>query len=305
MLISFEKEVRAQLALLAKMQRSKADTLPEGSILVGAGDSYAAALCASYLSSMRTLALDPYELMTSPEAARSKTVVFVSVSGRTRSNVVAARRVESRAAETIVVTAEESSPLAKAADRTILLPYEYRPKTPGMASFALSLMACARLSCPDFHLNFAHTFSTGRRISQRFRFSRGGVTFFLGNRALYAISIYAAAKLYEFFGARAAYQRLEEFSHMELFSLDPRDAVNIYEGFDPLRNGRRLAKSLREAGYDSFLASTGRLKEPERVFTAVFATQLAVLRRAGEMKTDRPYISDAKKKLAISDSMIY
>lgn len=273
--------------------------------MVGAGDSYAAALCASYLSPMRSVVLDPYELIASPEMARSKTVVFLSISGRTKSNVVAARRVRSRATETIAVTANEYSPLAKAVGRTILLPYDYQPRVPGMASFTISLAACAKLTTSDFHANFAQAFSTARRISRGLRISQGGATFFLGNRALYAISIYAAAKLYEFFGAKALYQKLEEFSHMELFSLSPGDAVNIYEGFDPSRIGRKLARSLTGAGYDSCLAAAGRRNEFDCVFTAVFATQLAVLRWAEEMKIDRPYISDAEEKLAISDSMIY
>jgi hypothetical protein len=117
--------------------------------------------------------------------------------------------------------------------------------------------------------------------------------------------MYAAAKLYEFFGARAQYQRLEEFSHMELFSLKAGDAVNILGGSDPLRVGRRLSKSLRVAGYPSALASAERPTELESVFDAVFAAQFAMARWLGETGIKRPYIVDAGKKLAISDSMIY
>lgn len=302
---SLAREVRDQPILLSKMQGEKVDAVPKGSILVGAGDSYAAALCASYLSSMRSVAVDPYELIASPEVSRSRTVVFVSVSGRTRSNIAAAHRVARYATETIAVTANQDSPLAGAVDRTFIFPYNYRPRTPGMASFPLSLLACCRLSSPKLHVSFAKAYAGARKTSGRLKFSKRGTTFFLGNQALYAVSIYAAAKLYEFFGARALCQRLEEFSHMELFSLRRGDAVNIYEGFDPLRIGRGLANSLRKAGYDSALADNDEESKPESVFRAVFATQLAVLRWAGEMKITRPYISGAKEKLRISDSMIY
>ena len=174
-----------------------------------------------------------------------------------------------------------------------------------MASFALSLEASYRLLSSGPRVNFSNAFSAGRRASRRLRLSRSGITFFLGNRALYAISIYATAKLYEFFGARALCQRLEEFCHMELFSLKTGDAVNIFEGFDPMKIGRTLAKSLADDGYDSSLAATGRLGKSESVFAALFATQLAVLRWARESNMVRPYLSRARRKLALSDSMIY
>lgn len=303
-LSALESELKEEPTLLSKAVRDKTETLAPGSILVGAGDSYAAALCASFLSPSDARVSDPYELIASPRLARGRTVVLLSVSGRTRSNVAAARSVKGIAGERICITANEGSPLARETDRTILLPFDYRPRSPGMASFALSLACTAKLLSVNLGLDFARARSSGKRVSRGLKFSRTGSTFFLGNRALYGVSVYAAAKLYEFFGAAAHYQRLEEFSHMELFSLKVGDAVNIYDGFDPLRMGRRLAKSLKSAGYETFLAST-RLAGVESVFTAVFATQFAVLRWVQATKIKRPYLLDARKKLAISDAMIY
>jgi len=286
------------------VQGTTVDPLPSGSVLVGAGDSYAAAVCASYLSSLSSIVLDPYELIALPELARSKTVVLLSVSGRTRSNVAAAHTVKGIARERIGITSNEESPLAKEVDQTIRLPFDYRPRSPGMASFALSLAYAAKLLRVNLGLDFERASSVGRKTSRRLSFSRTGCTFFLGNRALYPISMYAAAKLYEFFGAKAQYQRLEEFSHMELFSLEANDVVNIYDGFDPLKIAKSLTRSLRAAGYEACLAPSGRAAVPA-VFNAVFATQFAVLHWIEEMKIERPYIVDARKKLATSDSMIY
>lgn len=273
--------------------------------MVGAGDSYAAALCASYLSQSDCLVLDPYELITAPELARSRTVVIISVSGRTRSNVAAARSVRKTAETTVGVTSNEDSPLAKEVDQTILLPFEYRPRSPGMASFALSLAYCAKLLFVDLQLDFGRAHSVGKSLSRGLKFSTAGSTFFLGNRALFAVSMYAAAKLYEYFGASARYQRLEEFSHMDLFSLRAGDAINVFGGSDPLNIGGTLAKSLRAAGYESCFAATGGATEAESVFNAIFATQFAVLRWIRKAGIKRPYLLDARKKLAISDSMIY
>jgi len=305
MLASLEGELQAAPSLLSKTLRGRQEVLHGKSILSGAGDSFAAALCSSYLFPKKSSAMDPYELIASPEMARSKTVVFLSVSGRTRSNVAAARRVNKIATETMAVTADENSPLARTAGRTVLLPYDYRPRSPGMASFTLMLAASAKLLSPSLRVNLTHALSYGRLMSKKLGFAKGGATFFLGNGALYAISIYAAAKLYEIFGARAACQRLEEFSHMELFSLRRPDVVNIYEGFDPLRIGKALDKSLNQKSYDSRLIPTRGSNDFERVLAATFATQFAVLRWARRARITRPYLSHAEEKLEISDSMIY
>jgi len=143
MLSQLEGELDEEPSLLSRARRAGPEPLPRGAILVGAGDSYAAALCASYLSRLDSLVLDPYELIAAPELARSKTVAVISVSGRTKSNVAAARSVKGIARARVGVTSVEDSPLAKEVDQTILLPVEYRPRSPGMASFALSLAYCA------------------------------------------------------------------------------------------------------------------------------------------------------------------
>lgn len=304
MLSQLESEVREEPSLLERSKSVSVTPLPSGSILVGAGDSYAAALCASYLSTTNCVVLDPYELIARPRLARERSVVLISVSGRTRANLAAARAVKGIAGERVGVTSNEDSPLAREVDRPILLPFDYRPRSPGMASFTLSLAYAARLLSVRLGLDFRGAYSAGRRISRRLGFARNGCTFFLGNRALYAVSMFGEAKLFEFFGAKAQCQRLEEFSHMELFSLGVRDAVNVYDGFDPLRIGKALTSSLKAAGYEAFLAPTGRAGVAS-VFNAVFATQFAVLRWVRETRIRRPYIVGAKEKLMMSDSMIY
>lgn len=300
-----DTELAEEPSLLSKFRSRALDAIPSSSILVGAGDSYCAALCASHLSQSESLVLDPYELIAAPKLARSKTVVFVSVSGRTKSNLAAARAVRRFAEERIGVTSVEGSPLAKEVDRVVLLPFDYQPRSPGLASFALSLACTSRLLSVDIGMNFERASLVGRKLSRRLALSRMGTTFFLGNRALYAVAMYAAAKLYEFFGAPAHYQRLEEFSHMELFSIRRGDAVNIYDGSDPLQIGRTLTSSLRIAGYDASFVSAGKASETVEVFAALFATQFAVLRWAKEKGIKKPRLLGAGKRLAISDSMIY
>jgi fructoselysine-6-P-deglycase FrlB-like protein len=305
MLGTVEEEVRAQPGALKSLLGSSIRRVPAGSIFTGAGDSYIAAQCACALSSYSCTALDPYELLASPDLAGSRTVVFVSSSGRTRSNVAAAKNVGKIAAETIAVTANRHSPLADVVDEVVLLPYSYKPRLPGTLSFSLSLLSCLKLASGSIHVDFYRAMKGAEAARTKLLFSDKGTTFFLGNGAAYWVSAYAAAKMYEFFGAQARPVYLEQFSHMDLFSLGRGDVVNVYSISDPLELGLRLVSSLKEEGYSaSYIHSRG-TSQAESVFRSIFLTQLSVAERARSKGQKVPYFLLAKKKLRISDAMIY
>jgi len=65
----FSEEVLAQPESLKKFTGSRLYDVPRGSIFVGTGDSYAAALAVVYTSKGQCLALDPYYLSIFPETA--------------------------------------------------------------------------------------------------------------------------------------------------------------------------------------------------------------------------------------------
>lgn len=300
-------EVQGQPERLAAFAAEKLVEMPGGSLLVGAGDSYIAGRCTALLSSFRCLSLDPYVLIASPELSRGRTVAFISVSGRTRSNVAAARRVRRLARRTIAVTASAESALARSTDETLQIPFPYRPRMPGTLSFTLSLVAALRLAAVDCRRDFRRLYQEAEKASQQVRFSNGGTTFFLGNHADYEVSLYAAAKVYEFFGGRAQAELLEEFSHLELFSLRSADAVNVFLSADPSGAGPRLVAALRRNGYEA--ASFGETERAETmtdaVFRNTFLVQLAVMERMKSRKLSVPYFMKSRKKLDVSDSMIY
>src|SRR6266849_643216 len=77
------EEVEEQPKTLRRFARSKMPKAPEGSIFVGAGDSYAAALAGFHASKGGCFGMDPYVVATVPEITKGREVFFISVSGKT------------------------------------------------------------------------------------------------------------------------------------------------------------------------------------------------------------------------------
>jgi D-arabinose 5-phosphate isomerase GutQ len=298
-----ESEVRAQprgLDAFHKTGIPRAGGMP---VVVGAGDSFAAALAAFYASDGRCLAVDPYALASYPGIARGRDVFFVSVSGRTVSNVRAAESVRNVARSTTAITAANGSPLAEAARKTIILPVSPKPRFPGLLTFTLSLLAALEVSGVTIDCDFADTLKSAEE-SARFAFGRG-TTYFLGNSAAHAASVYAAAKVHEILGEKAQAEALEEFSHVQVLALRKADAVNIFADLDPLGAGGKLADALRGRGFASNLVPAMGSAGIAQLFHSVFASQLAVLARARSMRVKRPMFLSAERQLGVSDSMIY
>lgn len=305
MLSTVEAEISSQPAALSSFLEEPLVRAPAGSIIVGAGDCYAASCIASHLSSMTHMALDPYELFSSPALARGKSVYFVSVSGRTASNIAAAKAVGGFAKETTAITANPAGGLSDVTDSAIFIPYRYLPRLPGTLSFSLSLLALLKLTEGGFACDFGRTYSKAEHDAERVVFSENGITHFLGNGAAFPASLYAALKVYEIMGSSAQCGLLEEFNHSALFALARGDAVNILCSSDPLGLGRKLSVSLRSHGFRAFAIPAFGSNPQEQIFHSVFLSQLAVLRRAKSKGLSQAYFVRAPGKLSVSDSLIY
>jgi fructoselysine-6-P-deglycase FrlB-like protein len=297
-------EVEEQPHSLAAFAGSRFPKASKGAIFAGAGDSYAAALAGFYASRGRCIALDPYTLASEPEVASGLEVYFISVSGRTASNVAAARRVKGIARRTAALTAVEASPLAKSVDRILTLPMDYSPRTVGVSSFSLSLLAVLRLAGWEGTPDFRRALRAAKRDGARVKMGRS-TTYFLGNSAAHAAALYAAAKTYEILGAKAQAELLEEFSHLQIFSLTEEDSVNAFACFDPSRQAERLVTALGGGGFSSSLVPARGSTEAERLFHSVFVGQVSVLGAAVEAGVREPRFLSAGKRLQASDSMIY
>jgi SIS domain-containing protein len=303
-IMNLAEEVRGQPAILEKFFRIPMPRASGGSIFVGAGDSYAAALAGFYASGGKCLALDPYTLASAPELAEGREVFFISVSGRTASNVAAARKVGRLARRTVAITAGRRSRLAAAADRSVVLPMEYLPRIPGMLSFTLSLAAVLKISGVDQRCDFRSMFEKASRGKARPTWAKG-TTYFLGNYLAYPAALYAAAKTYELLGRKAHAELLEEFSHLELFSLGKGDAVNMFSCFDPGGVSDRLAKILREQGFEARAVPGRGTTGIEKLFHEVFLVQLAVIDEAVRAGLTEPKFLSSGGRLRASDAMIY
>lgn len=306
-IVSVAKEFKAQPSLLRSFRGSAqwSELGERGDpIFVGAGDSYAASLCASFLAGPRVLALDPYSLAESIGWARGRPVYVVSVSGETRSNIELARALKGVAKRTVAITSNPGSRLAAAADGAVELPFKPRGKSPGIATFTLALGAVLKVCGLESNCNFEEVIARATNTAKRVRIASGrNLTHFAGNNDAYAASVYGAAKIYEILGRRAQASLLEEFSHMPLFSLFKSDRVNVVES-PPGRKGGELQERLTKSGYSSSLIR--RKGDPvERLYLLVFAMQRAVIDAARREGLEIPYFLGAKRKMGISDDMIY
>ncbi len=297
-------ELEKQPETLERFAKSRLPRAPKGSIFIGAGDSYAAALAAFHASRGRCIALDPYNLAIAPEIAEGLEVFIISVSGRTTSNVVAAKRVMRLARRTTALTAVADSELASLADRVVRLPMAYVPRTVGMLSFSLSLLAVLGMTGVEVDCDFRAALK--RAKEERGTISYGkGTSYFLGNSLAYPAALYAAAKTYEVLGAKAHAELLEEFSHLELFALKKSDAVNVFSCFDPSGMAVKLRKALTERGYESHVVPSRGKSDIERLFHSVFVAQLSVLEQAMKSGLSKPRFLLDSGRLRMSDAMIY
>jgi hypothetical protein len=303
-LYQLEAEAARQPKVLQTFSRSKFSRAPPGTVFVGAGDSYAAALAGFYASRGKCIALDPYALASEPGTAAGAEVVFISVSGRTSGNVRAASRVRGLASKITVLTAVEGSALAKSADEVVVLPMDYLPKWPGILSFSLSALAVLKMVGASDPCDFRRAFTWAKADCKKLALARG-TTYLLGNWLGHAAALYVAAKAYEVLGARSHAEALEEFSHMELFSLGAADSVGIFADFDPDRVGARLSEALTKEGYSSTLVPARGGSQTEKFYHSVFTGQLCVLAEAQRSGIDKPRFLTAKRRLRVSDSMIY
>lgn len=284
--------------------RSRLPLARKGAVFVGAGDSYAAALAGFYSSRGRCAALDPYVLASHPEFAEDAEVYFISVSGRTSSNARAAEKVRGHARTTTVLTAVEDSRLAGLTDRVVKLPLVYSPRTPGLLSFALSLLAVLKIAGEDGAADFGSAWERARR--KKLGFSKGsGTTYFLGNSLAFPAALYAAAKTYEILGSRAHAELLEEFSHLQLFSSRRSDLVNAFACFDPSGLAEKLGSALAQGGRRSNVIADWGRSPVERLFHAVFVVQRSVLDEAKERGLSAPKFLSHRGALEASDAMIY
>lgn len=293
-------DVRRQLVDLPAMP------LPEPvqgrAVLVGSGDSYAAALAGSYLSSGRVLCFHPADIIADPAIIEGATVYFISISGKTMANVHAAESARMSGASTIAVTADPESPLAKACDSTFQLQFKSAGKTSGTIGFTASLLACAQIAagatCPaNIKAIYNAAAKNAARLAVRVK-SKNAIL--LGESLLYSVAMYGALKFNEVFGSRASAYPLEDFCHAPLFGHKEDQIVASGTG-----NYAQISRRLKRAGLKVMYIDCGKYDGLESVFYATFFMQHLVLAVTRRKKMKECYFLQNKKLLAASSDIIY
>ena len=306
-----EEEIKGQIESLprftSRLRKDREGPVdPSRTVFTGSGDSYAAALFAQELSENRAIGSDPYELMRSTNRVRAKSLVLVSVSGKTRTSLELARKARRVARDRIAITANASSPLAEECDRVVLLDYHRSSVlTSGTVSFTTELLACAALlgRLPR-SLSIGSTYEQSLRWAKSSPVSDRGSILFVGSGVSYPMALYGAAKIHEVLGTKAEVDYSEEMGHSHLFSVDKKHdtIVCLYSDHD---KAWELEKALGRNGFRA-IGLTVRGSDPtvRCVKTAMHLQQLALLRAKRRRLIQCAFTSD-KKKLALSSRLIY
>jgi fructoselysine-6-P-deglycase FrlB-like protein len=295
---AFENDIKLQLDFLKSFKKQKVlSTSNQKNILfTGSGDSLVSSLLVESFSGGLVRAMDPLDLYQNKSLAKSKQVYFVSISGNTITNI----KVAKIAKKAIAITSQSQSRLAKVSDGIILLNSPNSGVfTAGSISFLESALTCISLvkniQIPNISLfKTAETFAKKVKLSKRI--------FVLGNLHTFPVAMYCAAKFYEILGYDVHYSRIEQFSHMELFSVKKGDTVIIFEEKNP--HTKQLGKNLLKIGINVVHPDVPSGKLSQVIF-CIFFSQLISLYQAKKMGKKECHFVTAKKIRDVSNHMIY
>jgi len=293
---AYENDIKLQLDFLKSFKKQKVLSNQKNILFTGSGDSLVSSLLAESFSGGLVKAMDPLDLYKDKSLAKLNKVYFVSISGNTITNI----KVAKIAKKAIAITSQPQSRLAKASDRTILL---NSPNsgifTAGSISFLESALTCISLvkniKIPDVSLFRKAGVSAKRaKLSKRI--------FVLGNLHTFPIAMYCAAKFYEILGYDVHYSRIEQFSHMELFSAKKGDTVIIFEEKNP--HTKQLGRNLKNVGINVVHPDMPKEKLAQVAY-CIFFSQFISLNEAKKKRKKECHFVTAEKIRDVSNRMIY
>lgn len=241
------REIDVQGELLGRIQpllAASADRLtrPGGRIFVGGcGDSAFAprALCGVFQAlGQHFISRTSMELASFTSFEAGDCVILSSISGGTKRTVEAAKIARLAGARVIAITCNSESALTKAADDTLLLPYQpLSRKTPHTLDYTVTLLALvelarsfsgkptnavrAALDVIPLSLSSAKKAATDISLG----YEPGGKLVILGAGPDLGTAEYGAAKFHEAGGLMAFAAETENFVHGMNFILEPNDTV--------------------------------------------------------------------------------
>ena len=296
---AFEKDIFLQLDFLKSFENQKplSDAYQRNVIFSGSGDSLVSAMLAESFSHGTVSAMDPLDLYNNKLLVKSKHVYFVSISGNTITNI----KVAKIAKKSTAITSNPKSRLAKATTNSILLAAPNNDVfTAGSISFLESALTCISLVNSTKPVKPSQLFQKAKIDAKKSKLSKR--VFVLGNLFTFPLAMYCAAKFYEILGYDAHYCRIEQFSHMELFSAKKGDTVIIFEDRNP--HNKQLAKNLQKIGLQIIHPCMPSEKISQVVYCTFFS-QLITLYEAKKKRQKDCHFVIAKKIRSVSNDMIY
>jgi fructoselysine-6-P-deglycase FrlB-like protein len=295
---AYENDILLQLDFLKsfKKQKTLSANQQKNILFSGSGDSLVSSLLAESFSGGLVKAMDPLDLYQNKGLVKSKHVYFVSISGNTITNI----KVAKIAKKATAITSQSQSRLAIASDNSILL---NSPNsgifTAGSISFLESALTCISL-VNNIKIPNVSLFRKAKSSAKKSKISKR--IFVLGNLYTFPVAMYCAAKFYEILGYDVHYSRIEQFSHMELFSAKKGDTVIIFE--EKNAHTIQLGKNLKKIGINVIHPSIPSEKLSQVVFCTFFS-QLIPLYEAKKKGKKECHFVTAKKIRDVSNRMIY
>jgi len=295
---AYERDIHLQLDFLKSFRKQKTLSVNQQKNILfsGSGDSLVSSLLAESFSGGMVKAMDPLDLYRNKELVKSKHVYFVSISGNTITNIKVARI----AKKAIAITSKPQSRLANESDRIIsLVSPNSGVFTAGSISFLESALTCISL-VKNIQIPKVTLFAKADSLAKRAKISKR--IFVLGNLYTFPLTMYCAAKFYEILGYDVHYSRIEQFSHMELFSAKKGDTVIIFD--EQNSHTKQLRKNLKKIGINVIYPDIPSEKLSQMIYCTFFS-QLVPLYEAKKKRKKECHFVTAKEIRKVSNQMIY
>jgi len=297
---AYEKDIFNQLEFLDTFypQKPLSKTQQKNVIFSGTGDSFVSAMLAEVFSNYLVKSFDPLDLLKNKTITKNKTIYLVSISGNTISNI----KVAKMAKKSIAITSKPHSRLANACDASILLNFPNSDVfTAGSISFLESALTCISLVKPISIPKNSRIFKKALSDAKKSKF--GKRLFVLGSMHTFPITMYCAAKFYELLGYDVHFEKIEQFSHMELFSIKKGDTVIIFE--EKNFHNKQLVKNLKSVGLNVIHPVSESKNKISQLLYYVYFSQLLPLFEAKKRRQKDCHFVLSKKLRNVSDQMIY
>ena len=294
---AFERDIMSQLDFLSTFKPQKPID-PKTALFCGSGDSLVSSMMAECFSDYDACAIDPLFLVKNKNISKNKHVYFVSISGNTISNIKASETTT----KSTVITKNPASRLAKICNEMIKLDYnDSKIVTAGSISFLASMLTCVSLVFRFRIKNPKKLFLSAQ--TQAKKTPLNNKIYFLGNQYTYPLAMYAAAKLHEVLGLDAHYERIEQFSHMGLFSTKRGDTVIIFDSKN--KHSKQLVSWLKKLGLSVHHPTIKSNDNISQVIFYTFVSQILALNAAKRKHIVDCYFITEKKIRNVSSAMIY